>query len=164
MMYLSMPDFYRKPCAHLQEILYQMESVWVFVIVIFRWAVSPGLPLLWGGEGWDRYAAPSRTRLPEIKDGETIKDKRIKQMKRWKEVITASPAESFIRSDRIFRNAQHLGKTWCVSLPSNCWLWVWRRSLSAPLHSGWPMHFHEPHTGQVTMWEAHLRPLEYSVT
>lgn len=46
-----------------------------------------------------------------MKEWETIKDKRIKEMKRWKELIAVSPAESLIRSDHILRNAQHYEKT-----------------------------------------------------
>ncbi len=85
-------------------------------------------------------------------------------MERWKEVIAASPAESLIRSDRILRNAQCYEETaWCVSFPSNFSLCIWRRSLYASLHSWWPMHYHELHTGQVTVQEAHLWLLEYSV-
>ena len=54
-----------------------------------------------------------------MKEAETSTDKRIKEMKRWKEVISASPAESHIRSDHSFRNAQHYKRAGCCeSFPS----------------------------------------------
>ena len=87
-----------------------MEPACVFVIVIFRWSVSSRLPLLWGGGGGDetQICRPIKDLITEMKERETIKDKRIKEMKRWKEVIAASPAESHIRSDHILRNAPAL--------------------------------------------------------
>lgn len=88
-----------------------MESACAFVIVTFCWPVSSGLPLLWGGGEWDADTPPHGG--PDHRD-ETIKDKRIKEMKRWKGVIAASPAESLIRSDRILGNAQCYEKMVCV--------------------------------------------------
>lgn len=56
--------------------------------------------------------------ITEMKDWETIKDKKIKEMTRWKKVIAASSAELLIRSDRILRNAQRYEETgWRVSFP-----------------------------------------------
>lgn len=108
---------------------------------------------------------PMEDLITEMKERDTIKDKRIKEMKWWKEVITASPAESLITSSRILRNAQSYEETgWRVPFPSNFSLCIWRHSLYPSLHSRWPTHFHELHAGQVPVWDAHLRLLEYSVT
>lgn len=111
---------------------------------------------------------PKEDLITEMKERHTIKDKRIKELKWWKEVITASPAESLITSitsSRILRNAQRYEETgWCVPLASNFSLCIWRHSLYPSLYSWWPTHFHELHAGQVQVWEAHLWLLEYSVT
>lgn len=164
---LSAFIYYTKPDAHLQETLFKSIR-WSQPVYLssshFAGLSAPGF-LSFEAEGDEtQIRRPVEDPITEMKEWETIKDKRIKQMKRWREVIAESPAESFIRSDHIFRNAQRYEKTWCASFPSNCSLCIWRHSLSASRHSQWPAHFHELHTGQVTIWEAHLRLLEYSVT
>lgn len=159
--------FYTKNNTHLQEII--LKSIrWsqpVCLSSLYFTGLSPQGFLLFEVEGDEtQIRRPIEDLITEMKEWETIKDKRIKQMKRWKEVIAKSPAESRIRSDHIFRNAQRYAKTWCMSFPSNFSLCFWRHLFSASLHSWWPTHFHELHTGQVTIWEKHLRPPEYSVT
>lgn len=104
--------------------------------------------------------------ITEMKDWEIIKDKKIKEMTKWKKVIAASSAELLIRSDRILRNAQRYEETgWRVSFPiqlfslhlaplTSCIL-----ALSVTSTFPWASY-----RGQDTASQAHLWLLEYSVT
>lgn len=51
-----------------------------------------------------------------------------------------------------------------VSLSHPAFLFcIWYCSLYTSLHSWWPLHFREFYTGQVSVWDARLWLLEYSV-
>lgn len=83
--------------THLHQKLYQMEPACVFVIVIWHWPVSFRLPLLWGRDGWET----DMLLITEMKEWDTVEDKCIKQLTRWKEVIACSLDELLIWSDLI---------------------------------------------------------------
>lgn len=119
--------------------------------IIFASRTQSRFPCLWG---WDPDTdSAMKDLIPKIR-GEMVKDKEIEKTKRWREVTAASPAKLHIRSDHIFRNAQHYEKSGCPIQHFSLHFGI--AYLMQPSYSWWPMHFLESYVGQVTKTDAKL--------
>lgn len=102
---LSISVVCTKHNTHLQQILFQSIrwSLHVFLSSLYYAGLSPSGFLSFEAQGDEtQICRPIEELITEMKEWETIKDKWIKQLTRWKEVIAESLDESLIRSDRIF--------------------------------------------------------------